>query len=279
MAIAMTAIGALGHSSTALAPLRRAAISPRSRRPARSLARNASRAKQQLDRRGPSQESTTISGGSNPRPFQRPRRPGAPSFGSRTALLARTVAERRYRRDRHSAPQKTSGAQKAQRAHDAAAGFTLLEAMLSVALMAAIVSALATVTAHWLPNWRRSFADLQRADLLSLGLERIASDVSSAEYVTPNGATPEVLFDGKELSVTFVRSAIGPDSAAASRNHPHRRNYRRPRIRRRAHESAIHAARRRRVARDRDTPSPTRWCWRARLSGSPSAMPDRREPG
>ena len=101
---------------------------------------------------------------------------------------------------------------KAQPAHGAAAGFTLLEAMLSVALMVAIVSGLATVTAQWLPNWRRSFTDLQRADLLGLGLERIAADVSSAECVTPNGATPEVLFDGKELSVTFVRSAIGPDS-------------------------------------------------------------------
>ncbi|HEY4926713.1 MAG TPA: hypothetical protein VII20_20065 [Roseiarcus sp.] len=100
----------------------------------------------------------------------------------------------------------------ARRAQGATAGFTLLEAMLSLALTAAIVSALATVTAQWLPNWRHSFADLQRTDLLSLGLERIASDISSAEYVTPNGATPEVLFDGKELSVTFVRSAIGPDS-------------------------------------------------------------------
>jgi general secretion pathway protein J len=84
--------------------------------------------------------------------------------------------------------------------------------MLSLALAAAIVAALATVTAQWLPNWRRSFTDLQRADLLGLGLERIAADISSAEYVTPNGATPEVLFDGRELSVSFVRSAIGPDS-------------------------------------------------------------------
>jgi type II secretory pathway component PulJ len=36
----------------------------------------------------------------------------------------------------------------ARRALDATAGFTLLEAMLSLALTAAIVSALATVTAH-----------------------------------------------------------------------------------------------------------------------------------
>jgi general secretion pathway protein J len=101
---------------------------------------------------------------------------------------------------------------KARRARSGVAGFTLLEAMLSLALVAAIVAALATVTAQWLPNWRRSFADLQRADLLSLGLERIAADISSAEFVTPNGATPEILFEGRELSVNFVRSAIGPDA-------------------------------------------------------------------
>jgi general secretion pathway protein J len=93
------------------------------------------------------------------------------------------------------------------------AGFTLLEAMLAVALTAAIILGLATVTAQWLPNWRRGFDGLQRADLLSLGLERIVADLSSAEYVTPSGATPQPLFSGEALSVTFVRSALGPDSS------------------------------------------------------------------
>ena len=93
------------------------------------------------------------------------------------------------------------------------AGFTLMEAMLAVALMAAIVMALATIAAQWMPNWRRGFIALQRADLLSLGLERMAADISAAEFVTPNGATPEALFEGKELSVTFVRRAFGPDAA------------------------------------------------------------------
>ena len=92
------------------------------------------------------------------------------------------------------------------------AGFTLMEAMLAVALMAAIVMALATIAAQWMPNWRRGFVALQRADLLSLGLERMAADLSAAEFVTPNGATPEALFEGKELSVTFVRRAYGPDT-------------------------------------------------------------------
>ena len=101
------------------------------------------------------------------------------------------------------------------RPRQSTSGFTLMEAMLAVALMAAIMLALATVTAQWLPNWRRGFANLQRADLLGLGIERIAADISAAEFVTPNGTTLEPLFEGKELSVIFVRSAFGPDS------HPH----------------------------------------------------------
>jgi len=95
------------------------------------------------------------------------------------------------------------------------AGFTLMEAMLALALMAAIVMALATIASQWLPNWRRGFVELQRADLLSLGLERMVADISAAEFITPNGVAQEVLFEGKESSVTFVRNAFGPDS------HPH----------------------------------------------------------
>ena len=99
-----------------------------------------------------------------------------------------------------------------RRARRSVAGFTLLEAMLALALTAAIVLSLATVTAQWLPNWRRGFASLQSADLLNLGLERIVADVSSAEFVAPSGATTQPLFNGDALSVTFVRSALGPDS-------------------------------------------------------------------
>jgi general secretion pathway protein J len=101
-----------------------------------------------------------------------------------------------------------------RRARRSVAGFTLLEAMLALALTAAIVLSLATVAAQWLPNWRRGFASLQSADLLSLGLERIVADVSSAEYVSPGGAATQPLFYGEALSLIFVRSALGPDSHA-----------------------------------------------------------------
>jgi general secretion pathway protein J len=101
---------------------------------------------------------------------------------------------------------------KRRRAHRASAGFTLIETLIATALMVAIVAALATVTAQWLPNWNRGFARVQRTELLSLGLERVVADLAAAEYVPANYATKRPLFEGRELSVTFVRTAIGPNS-------------------------------------------------------------------
>lgn len=97
--------------------------------------------------------------------------------------------------------------------HDALGGFSLIEAMAAVALTATIVMALSSVTGQWLPNWRRGFIDLQRADLLGVGLERIVEDVSAAQYVTPSADAPAPLFEGDSSAVTFVRSAIGPNSS------------------------------------------------------------------
>jgi general secretion pathway protein J len=50
------------------------------------------------------------------------------------------------------------------------AGFTLVEVLMATALMGAILAALATVTAQWLPNWNRGFARVQRTENLALGL-------------------------------------------------------------------------------------------------------------
>ena len=91
-------------------------------------------------------------------------------------------------------------------------GFSLIEATAAVALTATIVMALSSVTGQWLPNWRRGFVDLQRADLLGVGLERVVDDVSAAEYVTPSADTPAPLFEGDSSTLIFVRSAIGPNS-------------------------------------------------------------------
>lgn len=100
----------------------------------------------------------------------------------------------------------------ARRRSQGQAGFTLLEVLLATLLMTVILSALATVTAQWLPNWNRGIARVQRAERLAIGLERVLADLSVAEMVTMNGDNKHPLFEGSELSVTFVRSAVGPNT-------------------------------------------------------------------
>ena len=92
------------------------------------------------------------------------------------------------------------------------AGFTLVEALLATALMGVILAAIGTVTAQWLPNWNRGFARVQRVELLALGLERIVADIAAAEFVTAGANVRQPVFDGTELSVTFLRTALGPNT-------------------------------------------------------------------
>lgn len=92
------------------------------------------------------------------------------------------------------------------------AGFTLIEALIATALMGVILGAIATVTAQWLPNWNRGMGTVQRSEILGLGLERLVADVAAAEFI-PGGREFQLpVFDGTELSMTFVRSALGPNS-------------------------------------------------------------------
>lgn len=92
------------------------------------------------------------------------------------------------------------------------AGFTLIEVLMATLLMTIILGALATVTTQWLPNWNRGMAHVQRAERLATGLERITADLSVAEMMPANGDAKTPLFDGSELSVTFVRTAVGPNT-------------------------------------------------------------------
>jgi general secretion pathway protein J len=94
----------------------------------------------------------------------------------------------------------------------AIAGFTLIEALIATALMGVILGAIATVTAQWLPNWNRGMGAIQRSENLALGLERLVADVSAAEFIPGGREFQRPVFDGTELSLTFVRSALGPNT-------------------------------------------------------------------
>jgi general secretion pathway protein J len=91
-------------------------------------------------------------------------------------------------------------------------GFTLFEALVATALMGLILGALATVAAQWLPNWNRGLARVQRNEQVAIALDRLVADLSAAEYVLPNRTVRRPLFDGSELAITFVRTAIGPNA-------------------------------------------------------------------
>jgi general secretion pathway protein J len=92
------------------------------------------------------------------------------------------------------------------------AGSTLVEALVAMLLMGMVMASLATITAQWLPNWNRGFARVQSAEHLSLVLDRLAGDLAAAEFVSLNRNNQRPLFEGAELGVTFVRSAIGPNA-------------------------------------------------------------------
>jgi general secretion pathway protein J len=92
------------------------------------------------------------------------------------------------------------------------AGFTLVEVLVATLLMTIILAALATVTSQWLPNWNRGIAHVQRAERLALGLNRMIADLSVATMIPMNGDAKVPLFEGTELAVTFVRTAVGPNA-------------------------------------------------------------------
>jgi general secretion pathway protein J len=84
--------------------------------------------------------------------------------------------------------------------------------LIATVLMVFILTALATVTAQWLPNWNHGMARMERDERFAFGLNRMVEDLAVAEFVPANTTVKTPYFDGSELSVSFVRTAVGPSS-------------------------------------------------------------------
>jgi general secretion pathway protein J len=93
------------------------------------------------------------------------------------------------------------------------AGFTLVEALLATVLMGIIMAGLAAVTAQWMPSWDRGIGRLQRVEILALGLDRVVADIAAAKIISTGDGKGPPLFDGGELSVTFVRTRLNPNAS------------------------------------------------------------------
>ena len=96
-----------------------------------------------------------------------------------------------------------------------AAGFTLVETLMALTLMGIILGALATITGQWMPHWNHGMHRLQRDEMLTLGLDRLTSDLSGAEFVSVDRDTSQPYFEGLERSVTFIRTSLGPNAGSA----------------------------------------------------------------
>jgi len=95
------------------------------------------------------------------------------------------------------------------------AGFTLVEALIATALMAMVLTALATITGQWMPNWNRGMTRVQGDEDLALGLDRLVADLAAAEFIPAGGQTLKPLFNGTSHAVTFVRTALSPNAHPA----------------------------------------------------------------
>ena len=89
-------------------------------------------------------------------------------------------------------------------------GFTLVEALASVAVMALILLTLGAVAGQWLPHWRHGFQAVQNADLIAQSLDRIVADIAAAEFAKLDKSSAPPLFRGEADAVMFVRAASGP---------------------------------------------------------------------
>ena len=99
-----------------------------------------------------------------------------------------------------------------QAPRDAQSGFTLVEALAAIAIVGVIMGAIAAIAGQWLPHWRHGFLALQQADQIGQSLDRLAADLSSAEYARLDPGVGPPAFRGGEDVIIFARAATGPDA-------------------------------------------------------------------
>lgn len=102
--------------------------------------------------------------------------------------------------------------ERAPRPSSPCAGFTLVEALVALALTGLVLSGLALVTGQLLPGWNRGLGAVQKGEAIALAVDRISADLAAALYVPAYVKARRPLFAGTAEAVTFVRPAFGPNA-------------------------------------------------------------------
>jgi type II secretory pathway component PulJ len=98
-------------------------------------------------------------------------------------------------------------------ANEKMAGFSLLEAIVSLALTALVMAAAGSVVNSWLPSWMHGFHRMQSTNTTAIALERLSSDLAAATFAPSSLATPDPLFEGSPTALTFVTRSLNPNSS------------------------------------------------------------------
>ena len=89
-------------------------------------------------------------------------------------------------------------------------GFTLIETLLSLALIALVVGMLTLFTKQYLMNWQTGLARLDEGETLALAELAVRRDLDALLILSPTREYPLYSFEGKSDSVRFFYQAPKP---------------------------------------------------------------------
>ncbi|MEP9356807.1 prepilin-type N-terminal cleavage/methylation domain-containing protein [Xanthobacter sp. KR7-65] len=93
-----------------------------------------------------------------------------------------------------------------------AAGFSLVELLVALALTGLVLAMLILVTRQWLPQWHRGIDRVENSEQMALALDRMAADIAAITFVPATRERPRPLFEGLGNALIFVRTALGPNA-------------------------------------------------------------------
>ena len=93
-------------------------------------------------------------------------------------------------------------------------GFTIIEALVALAIGGFVIAIIASITGHWLKTWRAGLPALERAETLTTALDRIAGDLAAAKFVPAGPDGLGMLFSGGPAAVTLVRHTLPVEAPA-----------------------------------------------------------------
>lgn len=93
-------------------------------------------------------------------------------------------------------------------------GFTLIEALVALAIGGFVIATIATITGQWMRSWRFALPTLQRAEMLVAGLDRVVADLSAARFMPASLEGRGLIFSGEATAVTLVRRSLAVERPA-----------------------------------------------------------------